>query len=338
MIAAVFRGPGRFAVEAVPEPSCPPGGLLLGISACAVCGSDVRIVAAGHHQITPPQVLGHELVGTILESDSVDWPVGRRVTVAPAIGCGACRFCRAGQTNRCPSLRTIGYQFAGAFAERMAVPAEAVAQGHVLAVPDDLPDELAALTEPLACCLNGQELVGLKAGETVVIVGCGPIGLMHALLARAAGARVLLVEQRPERLAHAVTMGLGEAVEPADLRARTDGGADVVIVAAPSPAAQAACLEWLAPGGRASYFGGLPPGASMVTLDTNRIHYPELTVVGAHGSTAAQNRRALALLSGVLMSDAARLVTHRFTLEQVAEAVEAARVGEALKAVVVAAE
>lgn len=334
MIAAVFRGPGRLDVETVPEPSCPAGGLLLGISACAVCGSDVRIVAAGHHRISPPQVLGHELVGTIIASDAADQPVGGRVTVAPAIGCGECRHCRAGRTNRCPALRTIGYQFAGAFAERMAVPAEAVAQGHVLALPDDLPDELAALTEPLACCLNGQELVGLAADEMVVTVGCGPIGLMHALLARAAGARVLLVEQRPERLARAVAMGLGEAVEPADIRARTDGGADVVIVAAPSAAAQAACLEWLAPGGRASYFGGLPPGAPAVALETNEIHYRELTVVGAHGSTAAQNRAALALISGVLRSDAAQLITHRFALAQAAEAIEAARSGAGLKGVV----
>lgn len=340
MRAAVYRGPGQFAVEDMPAPGCPAGGLLLEVAACSVCGTDARIVAHGHHAVNPPQILGHELVGRVREADAPGFAPGSRVTVAPAVGCGACRFCRAGNTNRCPSLRTIGYQFQGAFAEVLPVPAEAVAQGHVTAVPDHLPDAVAALCEPLACCLNGQSLVRLSAGEVAVIVGCGPIGLLHALLARQAGASVLLLEARHERRERAAALGVGELLEPAgdvaaQIRARTDGvGADVVIVAAPSAAAQSASLAWLAPGGRVSLFGGLPPGDSAVTFDANRIHYPEVAVVGAHASTAAHNRAALALLAGPLGAAAARLVTACYPLERAAEAVAQAARGAGLKALV----
>ncbi|MCZ7597283.1 MAG: alcohol dehydrogenase catalytic domain-containing protein [Gammaproteobacteria bacterium] len=303
MLAGVFEGPGEFHVREVPEPVCPDGGALLAVDACAVCGTDVRIARFGHAKVAPPQVLGHEVVGRVV--DGVGLPRGSRAIVAPAIGCGHCRWCVAGRPNRCPELRTIGYWYPGAFAPLLAVPPEAIAQGSLIAVPDELPDTVACLTEPLACCLNGQELAGVGEGDRVVIVGAGPIGCLHARLAGARGAaQVVIVEARADRRETATALGLGEVLDPAadDVRdaviERTGGGADVVLLAAPVPALQAEALDWLATGGRLSWFAGLPPDSSAVRLVTNPVHYRELTIVGAHGSTPAQNRAALELHCG----------------------------------------
>lgn len=339
VLAAVFEGPGRVVVQDVPPPSCPSGGLLLAVHACAVCGSDVRIAAHGNPHIQPPQILGHEVVGTVAESDTAAVPVGGRVVIAPAIGCGRCRWCRAGRPNRCPDLRTIGYEFAGGFAEQLAVPAAAVAQGSVIPAPDDLPDQVACLTEPLACCLNGQEQVSVGEGDRVVIVGAGPIGVLHARLAAARGASaVVMVEQQAARRAQAERLGLG-LVLPADddlesrLAEATDGGADVVIVAAPAATAQARSLAWLGRGGRLCLFGGLPPEHPPVPLETNRIHYGELLVTGCHGSSPRQNVAAMELLrSGAV--PAADLVTAVFELADACLALAAAARGEGLKTVV----
>lgn len=339
MRAAVFDGPGQFHTRDVPAPACPPGGLLLGVAACAVCGTDLRIVAHGHHKVAPPQILGHEVVGTVLASDCAV-AVGTRATIAPAIGCGDCRWCRAGRPNRCPQLRTIGYYYPGAFAPLLPVPAEAVRQGSVCEAPADLADEVACLAEPLACCLNGQELVEVGPGDRVVIVGLGPIGCLHARLAAARGAaQVLLLERRPARRELAQRMGLGTVLNPPDgaegevVREATGDGADVVILAAPSREAQAAALGWLATGGRLSYFGGLPPAAEPVAVDSNQVHYRELRIAGAHGSTPAQNRAALDLLASRRVR-ADDLVTDRFGLEHAPEAVATMARGDGLKALV----
>ena len=340
MLAGVFEGPGEFLGRDVPPPSCPDGGALLAVEACAVCGTDVRIARFGHAKVQPPQVLGHEVVGRILEG--VGFQAGSRAIVAPAIGCGSCRWCRAGRPNRCPELRTIGYYYPGAFAPLLAVPAAAVAQGSLIPVPDDLPAEIACLTEPLACCLNGQSLAGVGQGDRVVIVGVGPIGCLHARLAAAQrAAQVMIVETRADRREQAVALGLGAVIDPADgpvgdaIRARTGGeGADVVLLAAPVASLQAEALGWLATGGRLSWFAGLPPDSEPVAVPTNPVHYRELTIVGSHGSTPAQNRAALEMLiSGQVKVD--DLVTGHFPLAKADRAVTAMAAGEGLKQLVV---
>ncbi len=334
----MFEGPGRFVVRQVAEAGCPSGGALVRVHCCAVCGTDVRIVRHGHHKVRPPQILGHEVVGTVVAGDCAV-AVGARVTIAPAVGCGACRWCRAGQPNRCPGLETIGYYYPGAFAPLLPVPAEAVRQGSVCAVPDGLEDLAACLAEPLACCLNGQELVGLGPGDRVVIVGLGPIGWLHARLATARGAaQVLLVERRPDRREAGRRAGLGQVIEADDPReaiwSATDGaGCDVAMVAAPSAEAQVQALGWLARGGRLSWFGGLPPETPPLAVPSNQVHYEELLIVGAHGSTPAQNRQALELLrSGVVRVD--DLITGRYGLDQAPAAVAAMAEGRTLKSVV----
>ncbi|MCC7493430.1 MAG: alcohol dehydrogenase catalytic domain-containing protein [Fimbriimonadaceae bacterium] len=320
-------------------PTCPAGGLLLTVEACAVCGTDAKIVAHGNRKVPVPQVLGHEVVGVVSASDAAV-AVGTRVAVAPAVGCGHCRYCAAGRSNRCPDLRTIGYYWPGAFAELLAVPAAAVVNGNVHEVPAGLEAGAAALAEPAACCLNGQELAAVSAGDVVVVVGLGPIGWLHARIARLRGAaQVLLLETRPDRCERAAAAELGTLLPPdevgAAVREATGGsGADVVIVAAPAAAVQQAALDWLAPGGRLSWFAGLPADSPPLRIESNQVHYGEFQIVGAHASTPAQNRRTMAwIAAGELRVD--DLISARVPLAEAPAAVAATARGEGLKQIVV---
>jgi L-iditol 2-dehydrogenase len=242
----------------------------------------------------------------------------------------------------CERLTSIGYHYDGGFAEYLVVPELVLRVGGLNRIPDHVSFEEAAMTEPLACVLNGQELARVGAGDDVVVIGTGPIGCLHARLARARGAaHVAIVEQSAERLALAVDRVSPDAAflagdqDPVDaVRDFTDGrGADVVLVAAASGAAQMEALEMLAPRGRVSLFAGLPKDAPTITLDANRVHYRELTVVGAAGSTPAHNAAALALIANdeVPVLD---LITHRMPLERVHEAIAGVRSGTGIKYVI----
>lgn len=344
MKAAVMRNIGDITVTEVPVPGLLSGGMLLEVEACAICGSDVRTIFHGSSHVTFPRVLGHEVVGRILEiGEGVSgYEIGERVTVAPAIGCGECEYCRAGHTNVCARLETIGFEFDGGFAEVMAVPPKAVWQGHVNRVPGGLPSEKAVLAEPLACCLNGQEYLGIGVGCEVAVIGAGAIGLFHTELALLKGAsRVFLVDVVKKRLEQAAYLG-GSVVlidasvlDPVDEVLRHTGGrgVDVAIVACPVGKAQNQALQMAARRGRVSLFGGLPQDQSLGHLDSNLIHYKEVGVFGAHASTATQNRLALRLLAeGKIRAD--HYVTHVLPLEKMWEGVEAVREGRALKVVI----
>jgi len=334
----------RMTVEEVPKPKAEKGGLLVRVEACAICGSDVRTFWHGSAHVKPPRILGHEVAGVVTEvGEGVsDYCVGEAVTVAPAIGCGECEYCRLGNTNMCANLETIGFEFDGGFAEFMAVPAKAVRQGHVNRIPPGLDFEEAALAEPLACCINGQSFLGIGLGQSVAIIGAGVIGLFHAELALLKGAsRVFLIDIVPERLQHAATLvkGVtvidGSATDPVkEILSQTGGlGVSASIVACPAGEAQNQALQMTSPRGRISLFGGLPQGRSVGYLDSNLIHYKELGVFGAHASTALQNRLALQLLAeGKIL--ARRYITHTYTLSQIMDGMNAVREGKALKVII----
>src|SRR5918995_1670827 len=190
MRAAVFHGPEDLRVCDLPTPAIGSGELLVKVAACAVCGSDVRTFRHGARNISRPVILGHEISGTVAEVGAAlsGFAVGQRVAVAPAIPCGECRYCHAGAETMCERLRSIGYEFDGGLAEFLAVPASAVRAGGVNAVADSLPPHQAAVPEPLDCVINAQELSGVTDGDTVVIMGAGPVGCLHATLAKVRGA------------------------------------------------------------------------------------------------------------------------------------------------------
>jgi len=345
--AATYYAPGDIRLEEVPEPDVAPGQLKLRVRACSTCGTDVKISRSGHPNMTPPQIMGHEIAGEIVEvgdgagsaSDGTGWAVGDRVQVIAAIPDGTCPDCLAGHQAICPNQLSMGYQFPGGFAEFMIVPREVLAVDGVTRIPENLSFAEASLAEPLACVINGQELARVGEGDTVVVIGSGPIGCLHVRLARARGAAsVILVDLNADRLAAAAALVAPdhtvatEAQDPvATVLELTGGrGADVVITAAASGAAQEQGLRMLARRGRLSLFGGLAKDAPNITVDANLVHYRELTLVGVNGSTPAHNKRALELIASGAVP-VADLITHRLPLDDVLDAIEIVARGEAIK-------
>ncbi|MCL3859961.1 zinc-dependent dehydrogenase [Actinotalea sp. K2] len=341
MRVARFHAPGDVRLDDVPEPS--PGALevKIRVRACSMCGTDVKISRFGHHHIHPPRVMGHEIAGEVVEvgGEVGGWEVGDRVQVIAAIPCGECAFCAKGQMNICPDQVSMGYHFDGGFAEYMVVPQNVLKVDGLNRIPEGLSFAEASVAEPLACALNAQELVRINPGDDVVVVGSGPIGCLHVRLARSYGAaRVFLVELSRERLDMAAGLVHPDAAicsEDEDaverIRELTDGrGVDVAITAAASGAAQEQALQMLARGGRISFFGGLPKDKPTITLDSNLVHYSELTIVGANGSSPEHNKRALQLIADgkVPVKD---LITHLLPLEQTLEGIGIVSRGEAIK-------
>lgn len=345
MKAAVFYGIGDIRVEEVPEPFPGPGEVLLKVGAAGICGTDIRIFTAGHHRIPPGtrRILGHEFAGEIVAvGEGVSGlSSGMRVAVAPNIGCGVCPECVAGWTNLCEDYRAFGISLDGAFAEYLRIPADAIRQGNVVPLPSNVPFDAAALAEPLSCCLNGQEAVNVGPGDVVLIIGAGPIGIMHLLLARLAGARyVVMSEVHPLRLEQARAHGADLVVNPhkQDLRAAvmeiSDGrGADVVIVAAPIAEGQQQALELAARRGRINFFGGLPKDQPYATLNTNLIHYRQLIVTGTTGSNVRQFRTTVSLLATERIRLDSLATTH-LGLDQIAEGFSRSRSAQEMRIII----
>lgn len=339
-----FLAPGDVQLADAPEPTAGPGEVVLRVRNCSTCGTDVKIFRFGHHHIVPPRVMGHEIAGEIAAlGDGVEgWAVGDRVQVIAAIPCGTCADCRAGRRTVCPNQESMGYHYDGGFAEFMAVPAKVLAVDGLNRIPDGVGFAEASVAEPLACVLNGQNLAGVGKGDDVVVVGSGPIGCLHVRLARARGAaRVILADLNPDRLALAaglvrpdVTLCSGEVDLVEEVVRLTDGrGADVVITAAAAGSAQEQALRMTARQGRISFFGGLPKDDPVIRLDSNLVHYRELTIVGANGSSPAHNGEALDLIAtgAVPVTD---LITHRLPLERTLDAFGIVARGEAIKVTV----
>ncbi len=342
--AVVYHAPGDVRVERVPRPACEPGGLLVRVEACAVCGSDLKASRSGNPRLRPPIVMGHEFAGVIeaVGAGAGGFAPGERVVMATSVSCGACAYCRRGWPNLCADLAPMGFVYPGGMAEAVALPARAVRNDHVVKAPPDLPAVHAALAEPVSCAVNACERCDVRPGDTVVVVGAGPMGLINACVARAFGARtVVLAEVNGARLRQAEGFGMDRLVDPAaeDLaavvREATGGaGADVAIVAAPAAKPQEDALALVRKRGTVCLFASLPEGKAAIALDSRRIHYGELRVIGSSDSTAAHVRRALDLMrDGALPLD--RLVTHRMGLDRVHDAFDLMQRGEALRVVLV---
>lgn len=338
MKAVCFYKERDLRVEDVPAPVCEPGGILVKIEACAICGTDLKAYLKGDARIPAGQIIGHEFVGAVVEvgCDVRGFSAGERVTMATSISCGQCNWCRCGHQNRCSGLKPISRAYPGAFAEYMAVPPAGVAGGNVVKVPEILGD-LAVLAEPLSCALNAQKLAGVKLGDTVVVIGFGPLGALHAQLARAHGAaRVIITTLPGNRLTLAQTFDLDaiinvsttDAVE--EVMRLTDGsGADVIIATAPVVSAQEQAFRMVRKGGMVNLFAGLPQGNSELKIDSRLIHYREIFVSGASDSTPAHVATAVDLLAHGLISE--QIITHRLSLDRFAEGIEIMKTESGLK-------
>jgi L-iditol 2-dehydrogenase len=339
MRVARFYAPGDLRLEDAPEPAPGPGEVKIRVHNCSTCGTDVKIFNHGHHHLDPPRVIGHEIAGEVVESTLDEWRAGDRVQVIAAVPCGTCPDCVRGKMPVCPNQTSVGYHYDGGFAEYLVVPRQVLAVDGLNRIPEGVSYAEASVAEPLACVLNGQELAGVGDGDDVVVVGAGPIGCLHVRLARARGARrVFLVELNRARLdmsaekVHPDAAICGAEVNAVDeVLKLTDGrGVDVVITAAASGAAQEDALQMAARSGRISFFGGLPKDKPTITLDSNLVHYRELTIVGANGSSPAHNKKALELIASgqVPVKD---LITHRLPLAEIHDAIKLVSSGSAIK-------
>ncbi|MDR1105493.1 MAG: alcohol dehydrogenase catalytic domain-containing protein [Treponema sp.] len=332
MKAAVYLGKDQMEVRDVPDPQADPDSILVKVKSCAVCGSDIRIFHHGNSRVRPPQILGHEAAGEVAAAGANvrRFKTGDRVAIGADVPCGECSFCEAGIGNNCQINYAMGYQFAGSFAEYVLLNRTVVNYGPVHLIPANLDFDEAALAEPLACVLNAVELTGIKLGDTVVIIGAGPIGCMIIPIAYMSGAaKVIVVQRSRPRMEAARRFNAGAYIcsseeDPVSRVLEETGGlgADVIFTANPSPESHAQALYMAKNRGRINLFGGLPAGSS-VTLDTNIIHYKELCVTGAHGSLPRHHRQALDLISAG-RPDIKPYISHRFPLEKIHEAFTAA--------------
>ena len=341
MKACVFHGPGDIRVESLPEPHPGPGELVLRMEATGLCYSDIRVYK-GEKKAGIGVIPRHENVGVIEEigEGTEGFQKGQRVALCPIIACGRCFYCRRGLRNRCPERVTLGYEENGGLAQYLRVPTSIVSLGHVFPVPEGLPSDVATLTEPLACVLNSLETCRVSPGGSLLLLGAGPMGLLHLLLARALGASTIIVsELNEERLEHAVRLGASAAVnsrrddlQPAVLDATGGLGVDSVVVTTGVPSLLEPALAAVRRQGTVSLFGGFPAG-STVALDPNAVHYNEITITGSQNATPDQYRRALQLLT--VMPQAAEINTHRFRIDEGRKAYESRLGMDGLKSLVI---
>lgn len=340
MMAAVLKAPGEISLQEVDDPLCPPGGLVLEVEACSICSTDVKMLRQGQRDLVCPRILGHEVSGVVAERDGAGPCVGERVQIYPGVSCAKCPSCRRGAENLCEKVQIIGFSLDGGFAERLALPSESVRDGGVFPIPESVTFEEAALAEPLACSINAQDRVGVAEGDSVLICGAGPAGVLHAILARERGASMVAIAEPLEERARLAKGWADQVLRPGreDLREEamkaTDGrGFDVAILASRDLPVDGSLLALLAPRGRISLFSGLPPSFERPRLDLNLLHYREHLIAGSYGCTSVQNGEALELISsrGV---DVGGLFTKRVSLGEISAGLDHAERRRGLKAVV----
>lgn len=341
MKAAILKAPGVMELDDYPDPVTPKGGALLKIMACAVCGTDLKMREQGHRDLDLPRVLGHEMVGRIVEIDSDSYLTeGDEVQLWPGIACGKCRPCRRDADNLCPDIKIMGFNCDGGFAQLLALPRQSLSCGVNL-LPTGTDPGLAALAEPLACCINGQEQACVCRGDRVLILGGGPIGALHALLAEyQAAEKIIIAEKKPDRIrllrkhTSAVVVDLAEESGTAILAEEIGkAGVDVILTATPEVRVDGDLIKLLSPGGRVCVFSGPAPGNYQEMIDLRSIHYHELAVVGAYGCTSRQNRQAVELLTSGKIK-AGWLITKKTNLDGIEDAFSHSAQRSGMKSVV----
>ena len=302
--AAVLHGREDVRIDRMPVTALKPGEVRVQIGAALTCGTDVKVFRRGYHarMLQPPIRFGHEFAGTITEVGAgveERWEIGQKVLAANSAPCGECYYCRRELPEICDDLEFLN----GAYAESLVIPARFVSRS-LYELPAPLSFAEAALTEPLACVVHGMESISVTRGETVIVLGTGPIGLLFVRLCHLAGANVIAAGRRPERLKLALELGANEVFDEREtpdlistLKARTEAGrgADKVIEAVGTPEAWQTAIALGRKAATISLFGGCPKDTT-ITLDTHRLHYDELTLTGAFHHTPRTFRAALNLI------------------------------------------
>ncbi len=332
MLAALLKSPGNLTMEEIPSPEPGPGEVVLRVEACALCGTDKRVLT-GEKPVSVP-IIGHEIAGVIAAAGkgvSPELQKGTRYAVQTVIGCGECPMCKVHQENLCEKgFTAIGYAYNGGFAEYLKMPANSVAQGCLIPIPSSMPAEIGTLLEPLSCGINGLRYIPLEGMDHVGIVGAGVIGVLNGLIAKARGAKKVTIFNRSSAKLDVIKK-LGLPFDNLVDYSKTDAakwisqqtggrGLDAVVLSASEKDLIPMSMPWLARGGHMSLFAGLPKSDPVAPIDLNVIHYKELHLHGANSSVRRDYEEALRMLTDGRI-DGRALITHRFPLRDFAEAV-----------------
>ncbi len=340
MLAQVYHAPNLLESERTATPRAKPGEAVVKVNVTLTCGTDLKIYRRGHPLVKPPQVLGHEFTGTIVE-------VGRgvkrfnlddQIVAANSAPCRRCYYCKHGQSNLCESIpeKLLGFSLPGSYAQYVRIPKHILSQ-NTYHLPEGVPIEEMALLEPLACTIQGSDASGMRRGDTVAIIGGGPIGLIHVATSKAKGAgRVICIDHHDSKLKLAQELGAdltvaahgAAAVET--VKEVTEGrGADVVIEATGRPDSWSRGFDMVRKGGTVVYFGGCPTG-TVIPFDAGKIHYGSVTLRGSFHHTPKSVKQAFTLLSKRKIR-LASLIGGRMPLSDAEKALQMMSRGEVLK-------
>lgn len=340
MDAAVMYGPNDIRFEKVPKPECPKGGFVVKVEAVGLCGSDIRNLTTDSRNGDYPYIYGHEVVGTVDEvAPGVDkYRVGDMIYVYPEAHCLKCAYCRSGKNNHCTDVEAYTKR-PGGFAQYISYTAKRVERGATFVVPNGVDPVYASLAEPLSSTYACAENIDIKLGDTVAILGAGPVGVFLSVLSRMRGAaKVILIDINQARLDKSNFCDIdykidSSRVDPvAEVKRITGGlGADKAISANPTIEGQRQVIEMACPGGTAVFFGGVPKG-KLAEIDSNMVHYKGLWIYGHYGANSIQVQKAFELAIDPKFP-ADKIITHILPLSKIHEAIELTRTGEALKVV-----
>lgn len=337
MKASRFLGNKTFAVTDLPTPHAGPGELVLRNQVCGVCGTDVHIYHGepGSADVNPPVVLGHEYSGEVVEVGEgvTGFAVGDHVTVDPNIYCGHCAYCQNGKKQLCPSMEAIGVTRDGGFAQYSRIPAS-----QAFKLEPTVPWEAAAMAEPLACCLHGIDLAGIQVGDKVCVVGGGAIGLLMVQLAKLSGAsQIVLSEPNEKRRQVGLQLGANAAIDPTRPDAQEafaqvlGGGANVVVECVGNVPAVKSAFQFAGKGATVLLFS-VPKVDATFDLPLFDVYKKELTIKGSFVNPDTHARAVALINSGKV--DFGPIITHRFTLDQLPEAIAMQMSDASIKVVV----
>ena len=341
MKAAVFEGIENIVLREMEVPECEDDGILVKVEACGICGSDLRNYHTGLRDNIQNQIMGHEIAGRVIESGKKvkRFKEGDRVAIAPDVSCGECYYCKRGWVNLCVNHRMIGTHWPGGFAQYIYLSREILDHGIIHPIPENISYEEATLSEPASSVIASQGNSDISLGDTVVIIGDGPIGCLHLEVARARGASTIIMigltrleiarTFQPDYLIDAASQNPVQEV----LKITSDLGADVAIIANPVAETQEQGVEMVRKRGKIIIFGGVSKLNPMTTLNSNLIHYNELSIAGSFSYPPVAHEMALKLISEGKI-EAKRFISKVISLEEINEGFSYAEQGKALKVIV----
>ena len=339
MKAAVVYGENDIRIEEVPTPSPGPGQVLVQVKGSGVCATDVKILGGSGLPKNLPTILGHEVAGTIhSRGDNVsDLEIGQRIAVYPIAACGECFYCVRERYSLCLKPYGLAHGADGGFAEYVLIPEQIVNLKGLIDI-ENMPFDMAAMIEPTSCCVAAADQCGTQSGDNVLIIGCGPLGLLHTIVSRERGARVIALDVNEQRLEEAKKIGADIIINPEsanvfeEVRQLTQVGADIVIAAIGSTEVIENYFPLVRNGGVFNIFGGTPAGKK-ITLDPRWLHYGEITLTGTFAASLNHFKKAYTFVKENIEL-ISKVISVRCRLDDILDAVDNIKKGTALKSII----